>query len=208
MSPDVVITNAPAAPSRLSPQQSPPLHVLVIAPSLVPDEGTPAPVEFVNALAGAGMRVMFAAAVGPLRTELSRDVRYLLIDDAGNAPIKTAHELSRIIRHHQPDVVHFHGARCALVGALAVKASHVGCARVMTHVSPLGRIPDWIKGPLLRRCADRYFAADATLGAELEALHVPQERIQVESVQPDHAPAYARDSIAAYRSLVQSGESS
>ena len=98
-------------------------------------------------------------------------MHYVSVDNAEGAPVKTAHELSGLIRHHQPDVVHAHGVRCAVVTALAVKACRVKCGRVMTAYSPvLLRFPDWIKGPIIRRAADRYFAANEALARELEAL--------------------------------------
>jgi hypothetical protein len=178
--------------------------VLLVSPTLVPGRGFPAPVEFANALAAEGMSVFFAAAVGPLRTELSRAIRYFLVDDAEQAPVKTAHELSRLVSHHRPDVVHAHGARCAMVAALAVKASRVRCARVMTHLSSPRRFPRWIRSPLMKHCADCYFVATDALKSELESLGVPAERIRVESVDAGHAAVLARDSVAVYRDLVRS----
>jgi hypothetical protein len=204
MTPDEVVT-----PSETPPQDSekrdPPLKVLVVTASLVPGRRCPAPVEFANALVAEGMSVMFAAAVGPLRTGLSRMVGYLLVDDAEEAPVKTAHELSRLVRHHQPDVVHAHGARCAVVSAVAVKASRTKCVRVMTFYSlGLLRFPRWIKGPVLRHCADLYFAANEEIAGDLEGLGVPRERIRVEPVDEQHASQFAHDSVAAYRDLVGS----
>ena len=175
MTPDVMTSDAHAPPGRPADRQGPPLRVLVISPTLEPGHGIPAPVEFANALSAEGMSVMFAAAVGPLRPGLSRSVGYFLTDNADQAPVKTAHELSHLIRHHRPDVVHAHGARCALVTALAIRASHLRCARVMTHhTKQLKRVPRWIKAPMLARCADRFFAASAALKDELESLGFPR----------------------------------
>jgi hypothetical protein len=179
------------------------MRVLVISPTLEPGHRIVAPVEFANALVAEGMSVMFAAEVGPLRPGLSRSVGYFLTDNAEAAPVKTAHELSRLIRHHSPHVVHAHGARCALVAALAIKASRVHCARVMTHTAPqLRRIPRWLKAPMLSHCADRYFAVTDDLKAELESLGVPSDRILIESADAAHAARVAHDSIAVYRELL------
>lgn len=203
MTPDVVVAGE-KAPARISAKPEPSLNILVVATTLVPGRPFPAPVDFTNQLVEAGMSVMFASAVGPLRPQLSRAVQYLLVDDAEEAPIKTAHELSRLIHHHQPDVVHAHGSRCAVVSALAVKACRSQCARVMTFYSPgLRRLPRWIKGPVMRQCADRYFAADETLARELAVMGVASERIHLEPM--DDAHAFARDSIAVYRNLTGSG---
>jgi hypothetical protein len=198
MTVDVATTPA-QTPTRPSEKERPPLKVLVLSPTLVPGSRTPAPVEFANALEVEGVSVMFAAAIGPLRTGLSRTIGYFMIDDADHAPIKTAHELTKILRHHPPDIVHAHGARSALVAALAIKASHVHCARVMSHLARLRRFPRLIKAPVITHCADRYFAAADALRSELEALGVPSERILSEPSDPGNA---ALESITVYRSLV------
>lgn len=198
----VATSDAHAPPSRPG-KKTPAIRVLVISPTLEPGHRIPAPVEFVNALVAEGMSVMFAASVGPLRTGLSKKVGYLLIDNAEQAPVKTAHEISRVIRHHHPDVVHAHGARCALVTALAVKASRVPCARVMTHITPqLRRMPRFLKAPLLSHCADRFVAATNALKEELEALGVPADRIRVDSAHANHAEKAARHSVEIYRELL------
>jgi hypothetical protein len=203
MSPDVIAPTGKAAGARpKAAKHDPPLKILVVSTSLIPGQRFPAPVTFANALVEQGMSVMFAAEVGTQRTELSRAVHYLLVDNAEEAPIKTAHELSVLIRHHQPDIVHAHGARCAVVSTLAVKASRARCARVMTHYTPgLKRFPNWIKGPVLRHAADRYFAASEELVAELEGLGIAGDRIRMESIDDRHAGGFARASIAIYRQL-------
>jgi hypothetical protein len=202
---DVVVTDN-QAPTRISEKHDPSLRVLLVCTTLVPGRRFPAPVEFANALVEEGMSVLFAAAIGPMRTGLSRAVGYLLVDDAEEAPVKTAHELSRLVHHHQPDIVHAHGARCAVVSALAIRACRAKCARVMTHYSPgLRRFPNWIKGPVLRHCADRYFAGSEALATELEGLGVAADRIRLEPINESHASQFARDSIAVYRDLVGFG---
>jgi hypothetical protein len=204
MTADVIApTGAPAGARPKATKEKSPLKILVVSTSLIPGRRFPAPVTFANALVEQGMSVMFAAEVGPLRNDLSRAVHYLLVDNAEDAPVKTAHELSRLIRHHEPDVVHAHGVRCAVVAALGVKACRSKCARVMTHYSPgLLRFPNWIKGPLLRRTADRYFAGNEDLVQELEGLGVAADRIRLEPLDDRHAAGLARASIAAYRELV------
>jgi Glycosyltransferase Family 4 len=203
MSRDVIAPTGSASGARSrAAKHNPPLKILVVSTSLIPGRRFPAPVTFVNALAEQGMTVMFAAEVGPLRNHLTRAVHYLLVDTAEDAPIKTAHELSGLIRHHHPDVVHAHGVRCAMVAALAVKACRAQCGRVMTVYSPgLLRFPNWIKGPMLRRAADRYLAANEELAQELEELGVPAERIRLEPIDDRHAAGLARASIAIYRQL-------
>lgn len=196
--------DAQAPPAGPSEKKGPPLTVLVFSPTLDPAHRIQAPVEFANALAAEGMSVWFAAAIGPLRTGLTRAIGYFMIDDANSAPVKTAHELSHLLRHHKPDVVHAHGARCAILAALAVKASHVRCARVMTHLSRMRRVPRAIKGPIVKHCADRYFAATSILKAELESLGVPEDRILLEPAGETTAIQYARDSIAVYKELLNS----
>lgn len=199
-----VMTEPEAPPNRPAATKGPPLRVLVISPTLETGQKVPAPVEFANALIAEGASVMFAAAVGTLRPALSRSVGYLLIDNAEQAPVKTAHELSRIIRHHPPDVVHAHGAFCGVIAALAIKASRLRCARVMTHhTRQLRRWPRWLKAPMLRHCADRYFATSAELKSELESLGVISDRIHVESIEAGHAKKLARDSMAVYRELLK-----
>jgi len=202
MSPDTRVTESPSS-TRKSAQQSPPLKVLIVSASLEPGRRFPPPVDFANALVEQGMSVLFAAAVGPLRKGLSRAVGYLLIDDAESAPVKTAHELMRLIHHHKPDVVHAHGARCAMVTALAAKACRSKCARVMTHYSPgLKRFPRWVKSPVLRHVADHYFAACDALALELEGLGIAEDRIRVESIDDRNASKFALDSITVYQELV------
>lgn len=201
MTPDVLMTDT-QQPPRVSESEPAPLKVLVVSPSLIPGSTVPPPVEFANALTTDGHSVMFAAAVGSLRVGLSRAVNFVLTDDAEHAPIKTAHELSSLLRHHPPDVVHSHGARCGVVSALAIKASHHACVRVMMfHSRQMRRFPRWLKGPMLRHSADCYFAASEDLQAELEHLGVPAEKIRIESVDPADAARVARDSIAVYRKL-------
>ena len=202
MSPDALVTEATSS-TRKSAKQSPPLKILIVSTNLDPGERFCAPVDFANTLVEQGMSVLFAAAVGPLRKGLSRAVGYLMIDDADDAPVKTAHELMGLVRHHRPDVVHAHGARCGVVAALAVKACRGKCARVMTYHSPgLKRFPRWIKSPVLSHVADRYFAASEALAAELEGLGVAAERIRTEAVDDLHASQFARDSVTVYRELV------
>lgn len=204
MSPDVIAptgTTAGARPKAGKHDSLP--KILIVSTSLLPGRRFPAPVTFANALVEQGMSVMLAAEVGPLRNDLSRAVHYFLIDNAEDAPVKTAHELSRIIRHYQPDVVHAHGVRCALVSALAIKACRARCARVMTVYSPgLLRFPDWIKGPVLRKAADRFLAANEVLATELESLGIAEDRIRIEPIDDRHAAGFARASIAVYRQLV------
>lgn len=202
MTPDVM-TEPDAPTTRPTGAKSQALKVLVVTPTLEPGQKVPPPVEFANSLVAEGASVMFAAAVGTLRPGLSRSVGYFLIDNAEQAPVKTAHELSRIIRHHPPDVVHTHGAFCAVIAALAIKASRSHCARVMTHhTRQLRRVPRWIKSPMLCHCADRYFATTAELKADLESLGVPADRIHVEATDGGHAIKFARDSIAVYREVL------
>jgi hypothetical protein len=198
----VATSDRKAPPSRPGPK-SPPLKVLVVCPTLEPGHRIPAPVEFANALVLEGAAVMFAAAVGPLRPHLARKVGYVLIDNAEQAPVKTAHELSAVIRHHHPDVVHAHGMRCALVTALAIKASRVHVARVMTHhTAQLRRMPGFLKGPFISHCADRFVAVSKALKEELESLGVPADRIRVDSGDVAHADRAARHSMAVYQELL------
>ena len=203
MSADTLVTETPSS-TRKSAKQSPPLKVLIVSASLEPGRRFPPPVDFANALVEQGTSVLFAAAVGPLRKGFSKAVGYLLIDDAENAPAKTAHELMRLIHHHKPDVVHAHGARCAMVTALAAKACRARCARVMTHYSPgMKRFPRFIKAPVLSHVADHYFAATDALALELEGLGIAGNKIRVESIDDRNASQFASDSIAVYHELVE-----
>jgi hypothetical protein len=203
MTPDVLMTDTQKPPSAAAPNEAPPLKILFVSPTLIPGGGVAPPVELANQLATQGQVVQFAAAVGPLRIGLSRTINYFLTDDAEDAPVKTAHELSGLLRHHKPDVVHSHGARCGVVSALAIKASHCVCVRVMTyHSRQMRRFPRWLKGPMLRHSADCYFAASEDLRAELERMGVPSERILIESIDPADAMRVARDSVAIYRKLL------
>jgi hypothetical protein len=204
MTPDVIVPTGTSTGARpKAARHDSPLKILIVSTSLVPGRRFPAPTTFANALVEQGMSVMFAAEVGTLRNELSRAVHYLRVDNAEDAPVKTAHELSRLIHHHEPDVVHAHGVRCAVVTALAVKACREKCARVMTLYSPaLLRFPDWIKGPIVRHSADRFFAPSVELVQELKDLGVAEDRIRLESIEDRHAAGFARASIAVYRELV------
>lgn len=203
MTSDEVMTDATAPPARPADSQGPPLKVLLVCPTLEPGHRIQAPVEFANALKAEGVSVMFAAAIGTLRPGLLRTVAYCLIDNAEGAPVKAAHELSHLMRHHRPDVVHAHGMRCAVVTAVAASASRIHCARVMTHLTrQLRRMPRFIKAPMLRKCADRYFAVSDELKAELESLGVPSERIVVGALEPGDPQKLARASIAVYKELL------
>ena len=198
------MTDATAPPARPADTQGPPLKVLLVSPTLEPGHRIHAPVEFANALHAEGVSVMFAAAIGTLRPGLLRPIGYFLIDNAEMAPVKTAHELSHLMRHHRPDVVHAHGVRCAAVTALATKASRVHPVRVMTHLTrQLRRMPRFIKSPLLRSCADRYFAVSEDLKTELENLGVPSDRIIVGALEPGDPQKLARASIAVYKDIIR-----
>jgi len=198
------MTDVTAPSARPADTQGPPLKVLLVSPTLEPGHRIHAPVEFANALHAEGVSVMFAACIGTLRPGLLRQVGYFLIDNAEAAPVKTAHELSHLMRHHRPDVVHAHGVRCAVVTALATKASRVRCARVMTHLTrQLRRMPRFIKSPLLRGCADRYFAVSEELKTDLESLGIPSDRIIVGALEPGDPQKLARASIAVYKDIIR-----
>jgi len=174
-------------------------------------------VALANALAGEGLTVLFAADDGPLRGALDARVKYLPIENVHHALTHAAHDLSYLLREQRPDVIHSYDDTCALAAALAVKASKVGCARVLTHDAPmLPRMPRFISGPIMRHCADRFVATSRDRLMVLKKLGVPGEKIiriprfldpDVET-SPSVATAAAdprtdtRDTIQAYRDLL------
>ena len=65
------------------------------------------------------------------------------------------------------------------------------------------RFPRFVKAPVLRHVADRYFAASDALALELEGLGIAGNRIRVESIDDRNASKFATDSIAVYHELVE-----
>jgi glycosyltransferase involved in cell wall biosynthesis len=175
---DVLTRDTPVAHPRPSARGDQPVKILVFNSSLRVGGAESMSIALANALAEEGLAVLFAADSGPLRTNLDRRVLYLATDNANQAPVKTAHEVSNYLRHHRPDIIHSHGATCAVVAALAVRASHAGCIRVLTHHSRVfRRAPRWISGPVMKRCADQYIAISRDKKKDLESLGITGERI-------------------------------
>jgi hypothetical protein len=199
---DVITRDAPAPSAQPAAGEGFSARILVFSHTLVAAGAQMASIALANALAAGGHAVLFAADDGSQRNRLDRRVTYLPTDDARHAPVKTAHELSRYLRHRRPDVVHSFGARCALVAAIAVNASQAACIRVLTLESPcFRRTPRWIAGPLMQRCADHYFASDPDRRRELERLGVASERISLVS-SPEAGSTAAAGEITVYRGLL------
>jgi glycosyltransferase involved in cell wall biosynthesis len=175
---DVLTRDASASLARPAARGGHPVKILVFNSSLRVGGAESMSIALANALAAEGHTVLFVADGGPLRANLDRRVTYLASDNANQAPVKTAHELSRFLSHHQPDIIHSHGATCAMVAAVAVRASHARCIRVLTHHSRVfRRAPRWISGPLMKRCADQYIAISRDKQADLERLGIAAERL-------------------------------
>jgi glycosyltransferase involved in cell wall biosynthesis len=180
VTPDVLTRDAPASHARPAARGDHPVKILVFNSSLQVGGAESMSIALANALADEGHAVLFVADGGPLRANLDRRVTYLASDNANSAPVKTAHELSRFLSHHRPDIIHSHGATCAMVAAVAVRASHARCIRVLTHHSRVfRRAPRWISGPLMKRCADHYIAISRDKQADLERLGIPAGRISL-----------------------------
>ena len=180
MTTELLTRDAPVTHARPSTRGDRPVKILVFNSSLRVGGAESMSIALANALAAEGLEVLFAAAEGPLRANLDRRVTYLLTDNANQAMTKVAHELSRYLRHHRPDLIHSHGGTCALIAALAVKASHATCVRVLTHHSRVfRRAPRWISGPAMKRCADHFIAISSDKRADLERLGIIGERISL-----------------------------
>jgi glycosyltransferase involved in cell wall biosynthesis len=97
--------------------------------------------------------VTFASRPGPLRERLSASVSYLALPSRNVPPfVATAYALRKIIRQEQPEIVHVHGARLALVTHYALQLSGHRAPLVMTHHSRgFGGIPTGLAGRLLTR---------------------------------------------------------
>ena len=206
-------TVRPGGPSASRPQT--PVKVLICNDSLCAGVAEAKAVAFANALAGEGLAVLFAADNGPLRHDLDARVKYLPIESAHHALTHAAHDLSHLLREERPDVVHSYDDKCALAAAIAVKASKVGCARVLTHDTAMFRhMPRFISGPIMRRCADRFIAISRDRLSDLMKLGVPGEKIlriprflDPGAVSPpqetrDDPRTDTRDTIQAYRDLL------
>lgn len=202
MTRDVLTSDAPAAPPRPAARPDRPAKVLVLMRSFAADGSGSAPITLAGVLAARGHTVLVAAADGPLRSSLDGRVLFLVTDDAEHTTITAAHELSRYLRFHRPDVIHSYGASCAVAAAVAVKAGHAACVRVMTHHAPgVPRMPRWIAGLTLRRCSDHFLAMSSELEADLAALHVPAEKVTLVSGSMG-AATNVEATIEIYRTLM------
>jgi hypothetical protein len=203
VSTDLTTRDAPLSPARQPAGGDRPLKILVFASSLEAGAGGSRPLEFANGLVAEGHAVLLAASLGALRVELEQRVAYLVTDDARHARVKVAHELSRYLRHHHPDVVHAFSTRCALVAAVAVNASHAPCIRVMTHDARVtGRRARWIARSFMKRCADHYFATDADRKRDLERFAIPEELTSLISCPDRDSTDAVLRAIAVYRNLL------
>jgi hypothetical protein len=191
------------------------MKVLVFTSSLRPGGVESTSVALANALAAEGLTVFIAGAAGPLQGDLDSRVTYDPIDDPHHAPVRVAHSLSLFIRAQRPDVIHSQGGSCAMVASIAWRASKLPCTRVLTQSArAFRRAPRWIAGPILRRCADYYFAVGPDQQADLESMGIPAEKI---SLLPDLARSEkagagietaqaARTTIALYQRLLAARE--
>jgi Glycosyltransferase Family 4 len=185
-------------------QSREPLRILIVEGALRPD-GTvaPASLALANALAEAGQQVCVAAADGPLREHLDPRIKYVHTDNGNHAWAPVAHDLLLYIKLHRFDLVHAFGATCGAVASVAVKASKIPCARVVTHhARAFGRTPRWIAGPVLKRCADYFIAPTAEWEASLEQLGVAPDHVSVIPIRGADETNAARAILDVYRHLV------
>ena len=134
-------------------------------------------VALANALAAEGLDVHVAGAVGPLRRNLGSRVTFHAIDNPNVFPLRVAHTLSLLLREIRPDVVHSHGATCAMVASAARKASKVPCVRVLTHHSRVfRRAPAWLAARIMARTADHYIAISKAKQEDMVARGIPREK--------------------------------
>jgi glycosyltransferase involved in cell wall biosynthesis len=135
-------------------------------------------IALANALAVEGIEVHFASAGGPLRHNVDKRVTFHATDNPNHVPVRVAHAISLLLREIRADVIHSHGGSCAMVAAVACKASKVPCARVLTHHSRIfRRAPRWIAGPIMKRSADHYIAISHDKQSDMESLGIPRDKI-------------------------------
>ena len=134
-------------------------------------------VALANALAAEGLDVHVAGAVGPLRRNLAPRVTYHALDNPNVFPLRVAHTLSLLLREIHPDIVHSHGATCAMVASAARKASKVPCVCVLTHHSRVfRRAPAWLAARIMARTADHYIAISKDKQEDMVARGIPREK--------------------------------
>jgi len=137
-------------------------------------------VALAGALANEGLDVHFASATGPLHANLDPRVTFHATDNPNHLPLRVAHTFSLLLREIRPDVVHSHGASCAMVASVARRASHVPAIRVLTHHSRIfRRAPRWIAGPIMARSADHYIAISRDKQADMESMGIPRAKISL-----------------------------
>jgi glycosyltransferase involved in cell wall biosynthesis len=156
------------------------VKVLIFTSSLRVGGAESLSIALANALAAEGLEVHFASADGPLRRNVDKRVTYHATDNPNHLPVRVAHQISLLLREIRVDVIHSHGGSCAMVAAIARKASKVPCSRVLTHHSRIfRRAPRWIAGPILTRCADHYIAISHDKQTDMESLGIPRDQISL-----------------------------
>ena len=134
-------------------------------------------IALANALAREGIDVHFASASGPLRANLDKRIAFHRIDNPNVFPLRVAHTLSLLLREIRPDIIHSHGATCAMVASAARKASNVPCVRVLTHHSRVfRRAPGWLAARIMARTADHYIAISKDKQEDMVARGIPREQ--------------------------------
>lgn len=134
-------------------------------------------VALANALVAEGLDVHFASAVGPLRRNLDSRVTFHALDNPNVFPMRVAHTLSLLLREIRPDIIHSHGASCAMVASAARKASKVPCVHVLTHHSRVfRRLPAWLAARIMARTADHYVAISKDKQDDMVARGIPREK--------------------------------
>jgi glycosyltransferase involved in cell wall biosynthesis len=156
------------------------MRVLVFTSSMRVGGAESLSIALANALADQSLDVHFASAGGVLRGNLDNRVTYHATDNPNRAPVRVAHTMSLLLREIRPDVIHSQGGSCAVVAALARKASKVPCVRVFTHHSRVfRRLPRFIVGPMIRACADHYIAISHDKQADMVAFGIPVEKTSI-----------------------------
>lgn len=167
----------------------------------------------VAGLASGGETQLVAAPDGPLADRVAaRGIPVVRFAPHGDLDVAAAWSLALRARAFRPDVVHLHDARAHALGWLAARAAGAAC--VVSRRVAFGatvRLPHAFK--YRRLPVDRFLALSGPVRAELVALGIPSERIDlvpdavdVAAVEQAVAAARADGRAAARRAVAGAGD--